>query len=130
MKKLEAEKRERIKYLEIQHEIVKKFSSSQEFIEFLKTDRAKQAFASGDRTEPRRQILRHLSAGTLFLLAGISLLIQGYSWRDYTDINFVNKAHDLYFWGGLAVAAGTGLMINALIGVLLGRKWHLFKDLE
>lgn len=105
---------ENMKQLEIKHEVIKKFSSFQEFTEFLKSDDGKKIF-SPQQNIFEFKIVRLLSAAVILILAGLAMLINGYSWRGYEDINEINKMHDFYYWGSMAIAIGIGLLINAMI---------------
>ncbi|NUM81236.1 hypothetical protein HUU42_10560 [bacterium] len=105
---------ENMKQLEIKHGIIKKFTSHQEFAEFLKTEDGKKIFPD-QKNFFELKIFRFLSTAVVLILAGIAMLINGYAWSGYDDINEINKMHDYYYWGSLAIAIGFGLLINALI---------------
>ncbi|MBX7151113.1 hypothetical protein K1X84_05695 [bacterium] len=105
---------ENMKQLEIKHEMIKKFSTYQEFIEFLKSSDGKKIFPD-HQSNAELKILRLLSAAVILILAGIAMLINGYSWSGYEDVNQINKMHDFYYWGSMAIAIGLGLLINAVI---------------
>lgn len=127
MKRFQTVRLERMKQLEIQHELVKKFSSANEFIDFVQSEQGRRIFISSE-SKPEIKAMRFLTSSVILILAGMALLIQGYLWKDYEDINFVNKMHDFYYWGSMAIAIGIGLIINAWITVRLAKKWNLFTD--
>lgn len=128
-KRYQAEQTERLKRLEIQHELAKKFSTSTEFIDFVQSEPGKQVFVQTE-SKPQLKILRFLTAAVILILVGFVMLVNGYSYRFETDTNYVTKAQDLYYWGSLAIAVGSGLLINAAITMRLAKKWNLFKDHE
>lgn len=125
MKRFQTMQLERMKQLEIQHELAKKFSTTSEFLDFVQSEYGKRIFIQSE-SKPQLKVLRFLTASVILILAGMALIIQGYSWKDYEDINFVNKMHDFYYWGSMAIALGIGLIINSWITVHLGKKWNLF----
>ena len=129
LKKRQLDMQERMKRLDIHHEMIKKFSSTQEFIDFLQTEHGKPLMLN-EETTPQLRALRSLLVAIVLILAGIVMLINGYSWRDYDDMNYVNKMHDLYYWGSMAIAIGLGLLIHLAIMLKLGKKWNVFKDRE
>ena len=45
---------------------------------------------------------------------------EGYSWREYTDINFISKMHDYMYWAGIMASAGLGLIFHAAVGMKAG----------
>jgi len=120
---------ERMRRLDIQHEMIKKFSSAQEFIDFMQTENGKQLIVRESLT-PQWKFLRSMAAAIIFILTGMVMLINGYSWRNYDDMNYVNKMHDLYYWGSMAIAIGAGLLIHLAIMLKLGKKWNILKDRE
>ncbi len=125
MKRFQALQQERMKQLEIQLELARKFSASNEFIEFVQSEQGKQVFSQTEM-KPQLKVLRFLTASVILILVGAGMLINGYSYHNETDLNFVNKARDLYYWGSMAIAIGSGLLINAGITLRLARKWNLF----
>lgn len=127
MRRYQLQHHERIQRLEVQRELVKKFSSVPEFVDFVKSDEGKQIF-----TEPESgahvKVIRYVTASVLLILVGITIMINAYSYRFETDSNYVSKAQDLYYWGSLAVAIGIGLVINAFITVRLAKSWNLMEN--
>lgn len=128
-KRYQADQKERLKRLEVQHELAKKFSSSIDFIDFVQREEGKQVFIQAE-SKPQMKIIRYLSVAVMSILIGVAMLINGYSYRFETDSNYVTKAQDLYYWGSMAIAIGVGLFINAAIIMKLAKKWNLFKDHE
>ncbi|MBL7995488.1 hypothetical protein JNM05_08950 [bacterium] len=128
-KRYQAEQSERLKRLEIQHELVKKFSTSSAFIDFVQSEQGKKVFIQVD-SKPQMKIIRFLTVAVMLILIGIVMLINAYSYRFETDTNYISKAQDLYYWGSLAIAIGLGFLINAAITLRLAKKWNLFKDRE
>jgi hypothetical protein len=119
---------ERMKELEIRHEMIKKFSSAQEFIDFVRSEDGRKIFFDEGQGHSRLKIIRSITASVILALAGAAMFFTGYSWSDYTDINEINKMRDYYYWGSLSFAAAAGLLVNAWLMNKLGKKWNVFKD--
>lgn len=121
---------ERMKELDIRHEMIKKFSSDREFIEFLQSENGRKLFFPDEHFHPRLKVIRSMTASVVLALAGAAMFITGYSWSGFTDINEINKMRDYYYWGSLSFAASAGLLINAWLMNQLGKKWNIFKDMK
>lgn len=126
-RKTQMRHRERLKQLELQHELAKKFSSSPEFITFVQSEEGKRIFTNHE-SGVHFKIIRYVSGALLLVLIGVAMIINAYSYRFETDSNYVSKAQDFYYWGSLAVAIGIGFAVNAYVTVWLGKKWNLFGD--
>lgn len=119
---------ERMKELDIRHEMIKKFSSAQEFIDFVRSEEGRKMFSAGGQGSSRLKITRSITASVVLALAGATMFFTGYSWSGYTDINEINKMRDYYYWGSLSFAAAAGLLVNAWLMNKLGKKWNVFED--
>lgn len=127
MKRFQTMQLERMKQLEIQHELAKKFSTSSEFLDFVQSEHGKKIFVQSE-SKPQLKVLRFLTASVILILVGCGMLINAYSYRFETDSNYVSKAQDLYYWGSMAIAVGIGLLINAWLTLQLAKRWNLFTD--
>jgi hypothetical protein len=110
--RLRAENRNRT---ELQKELLTKFSSAQELAEFLKTDGGKLLMPAPER---RRTAANTAGTGVLVLVVGFGLLA-GSWFSSQADI-----ADDIRIGALLAIAAGIGLLISAVVTQKLSQKWN------
>jgi hypothetical protein len=99
---------------EMQKELLTKFSSAQELSEFLQTDGGKLLMPLPERA---RTPANRAGTGVFVLVVGIGLLAAA---------KFSSQAtleDNLQIGALLAIAAGIGLLISALITQKLSRKW-------
>lgn len=130
-KRMQWKSGERQKVLEIQYEVIRKFSSGAEFITFLRTDEGRRLFegvTSGD--SPVWPVVRALTASVMLALAGLAMFVNGYAWQHENAMADLGRVHDYYYWGSLSVAAAIGLLVNAWLMNRWGRPKKQAKDSE
>lgn len=104
----------RSKELDLRREVIAKFTSAAEFVEFARSEEGKNFFL-GPAEAPRMRFVRSITASVLSALAGIAMFFNGYAWRHGTDINDITKTQDYYYWASLCIAASLGLLTHALL---------------
>ena len=100
--------------LEMQKELLAKFSSAQELTEFLKTDGGKLLMP--EPTSPRTPAAR-AGVGVLVLIIGIGLLLVSLRPPD------PDAARGLQTGGLIVASAGIGLIASAFVTKRLSDKW-------
>ncbi len=120
-KRLQWKAEARNKDLDLRRDIVAKFSSAAEFVEFARSEAGKDLFL-GPEESPRGRFSRLLAASVMMALAGAAMFLNGYAWRHATDTNDIGKTQDYYYWASLCAAASLGLLVHAFLGRSSGRK--------
>jgi hypothetical protein len=107
---------------EVRTQILEKFGSSDEFINFLKTEEGQRYFETASRVSarPADKILRSIQVGVIFALVGVSSLLIGWF--------FEGDGKPPIFIGALALAVGLGFLISASISYRLLKTWGLLKE--
>lgn len=107
---------------EVRTQILEKFGSSDEFINFLKTEEGQRYFETASRVSarPADKILRSIHVGVIFTLAGVGSLLIG--------LLFLGDGKPLIFIGAPTLAIGLGFLISAGISYRLLKAWGLLKE--
>lgn len=110
----------------LQNKIVDKFSSGQEFNDFLQSQEGNKflSFLKFDSSGPRQKILSSLSAGIILPSLGIAFIIIGQiipTGKDYFNTS-CNAA------GIIFVALGVGFLISTFISYKMCKKWGLLDE--
>jgi predicted phage tail protein len=99
---------------ELQKDLLTKFSSAQELTEFLKSDGGKLLMPAPERT---RTPASRAGTGVFIVIVGLALLASSMFMPQA-------EAHDgLKVAGLLAMGAGIGFLISAVVTQKLSRKW-------
>jgi predicted phage tail protein len=99
---------------ELQKDLLTKFSSAQELTEFLKSDGGKLLMPAPERT---RTPASRAGTGVFIVIVGLALLASSMFMPEA-------EAHDgLKVAGLLAMGAGIGFLISAVVTQKLSRKW-------
>jgi hypothetical protein len=123
----------RMKRTEVFDHLIEKFTTSQEFIEFLKTDEGKKLIEDPLKqpTNPSKAVLRFLLAGVVFAALSYAYIAHSNELNSYIhsipdpDINEVHKVMDFHAWGTLTMALAGGMFVMAAVTKLLAKKWDI-----
>ncbi len=116
----------RMKRAETFNKLVEKFSSAQEFSDFLQTENGRKFIEDPlpSPSHPYGKVLRYLQAGILSLLIGFAYWINA-GRIDPHDPTYITQIRDSNYWGTLAVFLGIGLLVVGGVTYFLTRHWHL-----
>jgi hypothetical protein len=123
----------RMKRTEVFDHLIEKFSTSQEFIEFLKTDQGKKLVEDpiGQPAHHSQTVLRFILVGVVFAAISIACLVYANNLAGYIksipdpDINYINKQMDYRYWGTLTMALSAGMFLMATVTKTLAKRWKL-----
>lgn len=110
----------------LQQKLVDKFSSGQEFNDFLQSQEGNKflSFLKFDSSGPRQKILSSLSAGIILPTLGIALLIIGQMIPN--NNNYIDTS--LYAAGIIFIALGVGFLISTFFSYKMCKKWGLLDE--
>jgi len=107
---------------QLQNKIVDKFSSVQEFNEFLQSKEGNKFlnFVKFNGLAPKEKLLSSLSKGVILVTLGIALILVGQIFPDEMK----------YFiaFGIVFIALGVGFVISMYISYTLSKKWGIIED--
>ncbi len=123
----------RMKRTEVFDHLIEKFSTSQEFIEFLKTDQGKKLVEDpiGQPAHHSQAVLRFILVGVVFAAISYACIAYANNLSGYIgsvpdpDINYINKQMDYRYWGTLTMALSGGMFIMAAVTKMLAKRWKL-----
>lgn len=123
----------RMKRTEVFDHLIEKFSTSQEFIEFLKTDQGKKLVEDpvGQPAHHSQTVLRFILVGVVFAAISYACLAYANNLSGYIgglsnpDINDINKEMDYRYWGMLCMALSGGMFVMAAVTKSLAKRWKL-----
>lgn len=129
-----ASSRRRSRIAEIQRDIhaklFEKFGTSQELIEYLKTDAGSKFLDSAnfEHTRPFGRVLGSVQAGLILFLLGIAMLIARFTmpYESFSAIERAQTAHGLLTVSLLLLALGLGFLASAAASYKLSKNWGLF----
>ncbi len=129
-----ANSRRRSRVAEIQRDIhaklFEKFGSSQELIEYLKTDAGSKFLDSAalEHTKPFGRVLGSIQAGLILVLLGIAMLIVRLTMPNvgWSPIEQAQTAHGFLAVSLLLLALGLGFLASAAASYKLSKNWGLF----
>ncbi len=105
---------------DMQTKLIDKFGSSQELLDYMKTEAGQRfiqvAPAEIPQRNPYSRILRSITAGTILTFLGIGFL----SMSSYAG------GHGFPVFGTIALAIGLGFLVSAGISYFLSKSWGLF----
>ena len=106
----------------LQEKIVDKFSTAQEFNDFLQSQEGNKFlnFLKFNGLAPRAKILSSLSKGIIFSLFGVSLIIVGQIFTE--EMKYLNA------FGIVIIALGVGFIISTFISYKLSKKWGVIDE--
>lgn len=124
----------RMKRTEVFDHLIEKFSTSQEFIEFLKTDQGKKFVEDPlllPQSNPSRAVLRFVQVGIVFAAISVAFLLNWLNINHYVqtatnpDINEIRKVMDYYYWAMLSLTLAGGMFLIAAVTRFLAKRWNL-----
>ena len=107
---------------QLQHKIVDKFQSVQEFNDFLQSKEGNKFlnFMKFNGLAPREKLLSSLSKGVILVTLGIALILVG-------QIFTVEMKYFIAF-GIVFIALGVGFLISMYISYTLSKKWGIIDE--
>lgn len=129
-----ASTRRRNRIAEIQRDIhaklFEKFGSSQELVEYLKTDAGSKFLDSAtiEHTRPFGRVLGSIQAGLILFLLGVAMLIVRFTmpYESFSTIERAQTAHGFLAVSLLLLALGLGFLASAAASYKLSKNWGLF----
>lgn len=126
--------RRRSRVAEIQRDIhaklFEKFGSSQDLIEYLKTEAGSKFLDSAtiEHTRPIGRVLGSIQAGLILSLLGIAMLIVRFTMPSvgWNPIEQAQTAHGFLAVSLLLLALGLGFLASAAASYKLSKSWGLF----
>jgi hypothetical protein len=107
---------------QLQHKIVDKFQSVQEFNDFLQSKEGNKFlnFTRFNGMSPKEKLLSSLSKGVILVTLGIALILVGQ----------IFKEEMRYFiaFGIVFIALGAGFLISTFISYTLSKKWGIIDE--
>jgi hypothetical protein len=107
---------------QLQNKIVDKFSSVQEFNDFLQSKEGNKFlnFVKLSGLAPKEKLLSSLTKGVILITLGIALIIVGQIFPDEMK----------YFiaFGIVFIALGAGFLISTFISYTLSKKWGIIEE--
>lgn len=114
--------------------VVDRLPSTDEWIAFVRSAEGRELLhgptSAWTAANPRRSVIRFVQSGILILCVGIALLVSAMRYAGATDMNFINEATNLRYWGTAGVALGVGLLIVAFVSNVLAIRWGLLERRE
>lgn len=126
--------RRRIKIAQIQQEmhakLFEKFGTSQEMIEYLKTDAGSRFMDSAaiEHAKPFGRVLGSVQAGLVLFLLGLALLLIRATLPHaafISEVEQVQTAESFLVIGVLLLALGAGFLVSAAASYWLSKSWGL-----
>ena len=107
---------------QLQNKIVDKFSSVQEFNEFLQSKEGNKFlnFVKFNGLAPKEKLLSSLSKGVILVTLGIALILVGQI--------FPGEMKYFIAFGIVFIALGVGFVISMYISYTLSKKWGIIED--
>jgi len=106
----------------LQSKVVEKFSSAQEFNDFLQSKEGDKFlnFLKFNGRAPREKILSSLSRGVILSAFGLSLIVIGQIFAE--EMKYFNA------FGIVIIALGVGFLVSTFISYKLSKKWGLINE--
>ncbi|MFQ5720927.1 MAG: hypothetical protein ACE5GI_00350 [Candidatus Aminicenantales bacterium] len=107
---------------QLQNKIVEKFSTVQEFNDFLQSKEGNRFlnFLKFNGLTPREKILSSLSKGVILFFLGVALVIIGQIFSG--EMRYLNA------FGIVIIALGVGFLIATFISYKLSKKWGIIDE--
>jgi hypothetical protein len=115
---------------DIHAKLFEKFGTSQELIEYLKTDAGSKFLDSAafEHTRPFGRVLGSIQAGLILFLLGIAMLIVRAATPSagFTALEYAQTAHGFLAVSLVLLALGLGFLASAAASYKLSKNWGLF----
>jgi len=111
-----------LEWRKMRHKIVEKFSTVQEFNDFLQSKEGNRFldFLKFNGFTPRGKILSSLSKGVILFFLGVALVIIGQIFTG--EMKYFNA------FGIVIIALGVGFLISTFISYKLSKKWGIIDE--
>jgi len=114
---------------EVHSKLFEKFGTTQELIEYLKTDAGSRLLDSAtiEQSRPFGRILGSVQAGLILFMLGIAMLIVRYTIpaEGFNAIEHAQTAHGMLALSLLLLALGVGFLLSAAASYRLSKSWGL-----
>jgi hypothetical protein len=98
---------------ELRKRLLDKFSSGQEFTEFLATPQGQSFLKEQEARSPKVRIISSIGAGIVLVLLGAAFF------------GLMFQKHSFVFPGTILTALGVGILVAAAISYRLYKKWNM-----
>jgi hypothetical protein len=98
---------------ELRKRLLDKFSSGQEFTEFLATAQGQSFLKDQETRSPKVRIISSIGAGIVLVLLGAAFF------------SLMYQKHNFIFPGTILTALGIGILLAAAISYRLYKKWNM-----
>jgi hypothetical protein len=104
--------------------VTERFGDLAEFQDFARSPEAQALFATMDAPAAiARRLLAMIAVAIVLLALGAGMWVNSLGVPSNSDINLLNDVRFARWWGTLALATGTGLLIASAVCARLGRRW-------
>ena len=107
---------------QLQNKIIDKFSSVQEFNDFLQSKEGNKflSFMKFSGLAPKEKLLSSLTKGVILITLGIALILVGQI--------FTEEMKYFIAFGIVSIALGVGFLISMFISYTLSKKWGIIDE--
>jgi len=119
----------RLQRNEAVNKLLEKFSSAQEFVDFLETEKGRKFFDDPlpDRVHPMRRVFTSIQAAILSIFLSGAFFIHAHLLVQENDLNWIRHRNEDLFHGFLLLGVGLSLIVFALISQWLAAKWGILE---
>jgi hypothetical protein len=116
---------------EMQAKLFERFSTSQEMLEYLKSEAGAKFLDSAtiEHTKPFGRVLGSVQAGIILFLLGVAMMIVRATMPEAAFPNGMERAQSAHGFLGvslLLMALGLGFLVSSAISYRLSKNWGLF----
>jgi hypothetical protein len=116
----------RMQRTETFNRLIDKFGTAKEFVDFLQSDAGRRFMEDplAAPAHPLTSVRRFLQGGIILTVLGGALMLNALRLRGQTDINYINQALGLNYWGTIFMGAGIAFVIVAAVSYRLAQRWR------
>ena len=120
----------RLQRNEAVNKLLEKFSSAQEFVDFLETEKGRKFFEDPlpEQIHPMRRVFGTTQAAVILIFISFAFFAHANLLRNQNDLNWIGQRNDDIFHGMLCFCIGAALICFASISQSLARKWGLLDE--